>query len=149
MLAELLGATLVDARDELWAAWEALERAGLPPTQLRWMTEPPPWPPASIAKILSGQGERAMSMVETLAGQLAPEPSARAWLISSWLSPPRPIDREVLEALTHAAEGRLLREPRFREWLRAEWTAWARQRYRRVLRIVEAGRGQSTLTTDQ
>jgi hypothetical protein len=145
--AELLGATLVDARDELRAAWDAVERAGSPPIQLRWMTEPPPWPPASIVKILGGQGEQAMAMVETLAGQLAPEPSARAWLISSWLSPPRLIDGAVLGELAHAADGRLFREPRFREWLRAEWTAWARQRYRRVQRIVESGRGQTSLAT--
>src|SRR5262249_55195054 len=48
LLAELLGATLIDAQDELWAAWAALERVGSPPSQVRWMTEPPPWPPASI-----------------------------------------------------------------------------------------------------
>jgi len=136
LLAELLGATMVDARDELCAAWAALERAGLPSSQLHWMTEPPPCPPASIAKILSGQGEQAMAMVETLAGQLAPEPAARAWLISSWLSPPRRIDGQILGELTGAVDGRLFDEPRFREWLRAEWTAWARQRYRRVLRAT-------------
>ena len=124
LLADLLGATLVDAGDELSSAWSALGQAGFPPDQLRWMTEPPPWPPASIAKILTRQGEQAMSMVETLAGQLATDPPARSWLIRSWLSPPRPIDRELLEALTRAADGRLFREPRFRAWLRAEWTAW-------------------------
>jgi hypothetical protein len=136
LLADLLGATLVDAQDEVWDAWSALERTEYPQPQLRWMTEPPPWPPASIAKILTREGEQAMSMVETLAGQLATHPSARSWLIRSWLSPPRLIDREVLEELTRADDGRLIREPRLREWLRAEWTAWARQRYRRVLRAV-------------
>ena len=30
LVADLLGATLVDAQDELWAAWDALERAGHP-----------------------------------------------------------------------------------------------------------------------
>ncbi len=30
LLADLLGATLVDAQDELWAAWKVLERAGSP-----------------------------------------------------------------------------------------------------------------------
>ena len=101
------------------------------------MTEPPPWPPASIAKILDRQGEPAMTMVETLARQLATDASVRAWLVRSWLSPPRPIDQHVLEELTRTADGRLIHEPRFREWLRAEWTAWARQRYRRVLRVVD------------
>ena len=38
------------------------------------MTEPPPWPPASIAKMMNGGGERRTSMMETLAGQLATEP---------------------------------------------------------------------------
>ena len=87
------------------------------------------------------EGEPAMAMVETLAGQLATDPAARSWLIRSWLSPPRRIDRDVLDELARAADGRLVREPRFRDWLRAEWTAWARQRYRRVLRAVEGLRG--------
>jgi hypothetical protein len=138
LLADLLGATLVDAQDELWAAWSALERAGSPPNPLRWMTEPPPWPPASIAKIQDRQGEEAMAMMDALAGQLATDPVVRAWLVRSWLSPPRPIDLRVLEELTRAVEGRLIRESRFREWLRAEWTAWARQRYRRVARSARS-----------
>jgi hypothetical protein len=140
LLADLLGATLVDAQDEAWDAWSALERNGYPPVQLRSMTEPPPWPPASIAKILDRQDEPAMSMMETLAGQLATDPSVRSWLVRSWLSPPRLIDQHILEEFTRAADGRLIREPRFREWLRAEWTAWARQRYRRVLRVVDGTR---------
>ena len=56
LLAELLGATLVDAQDELWAAWAALEREGYPDHALRWLTEPPPWPPASVAKMMTGAG---------------------------------------------------------------------------------------------
>ncbi len=32
LLADLLGATLVDAQDELWSAWSVLERMALPPT---------------------------------------------------------------------------------------------------------------------
>lgn len=143
LLADLLGATLVDAQDELWAAWDALEAKGSPESQLRWMTEPPPWPPASIARILDRQGEQAMAMVESLAGQLTTDAEARAWLISTWLSPTRPIDRQVLGEITHAAGGRLFREPRFREWLRAEWTAWARQRYRRVLRSLTGQGGRA------
>jgi hypothetical protein len=139
LLADLLGATLVDAQDELWTAWAALERAGSPPGPRRWMTEPPPWPPASVAKILERQGEPAMAMVEALAGWVAREPAARAWLIASWLAPARLIDRRVLGELSRAADGRLARDPIFREWLRAEWTAWARQRYRRVSRVIEAG----------
>ena len=89
LLADLLGATLVDAQDEVWDAWSALERNGYPPTRLRWMTEPPPWPPASIAGILDRQDESAMTMLETLAGQIATDPAVRTWLVRSWLSPPR------------------------------------------------------------
>jgi hypothetical protein len=88
-----------------------------------------------------------MTMVETLAGQVAPEPSARTWLVTTWLSPARLIDRQILGELTHADDGRLIRDPRFREWLRAEWTAWARQRYRRVSRILEAGRRPTSTGT--
>ena len=136
LLADLLGATLVDAQDELWSAWSTLEREGNPQNALRWMTEPPPWPPASVAKMMIGSGERGMSMVETLAGQLATEPPIRAWLVRSWLSPQRLIDDAMLEELAMAVDGQVCREPRFRDWLRAEWTAWARQRYRRVARLA-------------
>ncbi len=136
LVADLLGATLVDAQDELWAAWAALERAGYPPKALEWMSEPPPWPPASVATILDRPGENAMTLMETLAREIAPEPSIRAWLVRSWLSPPRLVDDTLLTELARAVDGRLCREPRFRDWLRAEWTAWARQRYRRVVRLA-------------
>ncbi len=136
LLADLLGATLVDAQDELWTAWSTLEREGFPENALRWMTEPPPWPPASVAKMMDGSGDRGMSMVETLAGQLATDSSLRTWLVRSWLSPQRLIGQVTLEELAQAADGRLCHEPRFRDWLRAEWTAWARQRYRRVARLL-------------
>jgi hypothetical protein len=138
LVADLLGATLVDAQDELWAAWTALERTGYPATALKRMTEPPPWPPASVAKILAQPGEKAMTLIETLAREIAPEPPVRAWLVRSWLSPSRLVDDTLLTELAQAVEGRLCREPRFRAWLRAEWTAWARQRYRRVLRVASS-----------
>lgn len=141
LLADLLGSTLVDAQDELWLASEALGRAGSPPGPRRWMTEPPPWPPASIARILEREGDQAMAMLETLAGQVATDPEARAWLRTSWLAPSRLIDRALLSEIAHVDDGRLVRDPRFRAWLRAEWTAWARQRYRRVARVAEVGSG--------
>ena len=137
LLADLLGATLVDARDELVSAWSALDAAGKPARSLGWMSLAPPWPPASVGKILARESN-AMPLLETLAAQVAPEPGARAWLLRSWLSPPRLIDGRVIDELAGAAEGRLVREPRFRAWLRAEWTAWARQRYRRVARQAGA-----------
>jgi hypothetical protein len=135
LLADLLGATLVDAQDELWEAWSALKRVDYPETGLRLMTEPPPWPPASVTKMLGRQGEHAMSLVETLAGQLATDPTVRSWLVRSWLAKPRLINEALLAEIASAADGRLGRELRFRDWLRAEWTAWARQRYRRVARL--------------
>jgi hypothetical protein len=143
---DLLGATLVDAQDELWDAWELLARAGSSDQaragssdQARaWLTEPPPWPPASVAKYLRQGGERAMSLMQTLAAEVAPEPAPRAWLVRSWLSPARTVDQTLLAELAQAAGGRLAEEPRFRAWLKEEWTAWSRQRYRRVARVVAA-----------
>jgi hypothetical protein len=140
LVADLLGATLVDAQDELWAAWASLERAGgAAPQAIERLTEPPPWPPTSVARYLRREGEHAMSLTETLAAEVAPEPAARAWLIRSWLAPERIVDQDVLAELAGAADGRLCREPRFRAWLRGEWTAWARQRYRRVARSAALG----------
>lgn len=136
LLAELLGSTLVDARDELAAAWAALERTGHRERSERWMTEPPPWPPASIERILE-RGTNAMALLETLAGQLVTDARTRAGLLRSWLAPRRLIDGRLLEAIAGENAGRLGREPRFRAWLRGEWTAWARQRYRRVARLAE------------
>jgi hypothetical protein len=139
LVADLLGSTLVDAQDELWTAARAIETLGGEREKATaWLVEPPPWPPASVAKYLGREGERAMALIETLAAEVAPEPPARAWLLRSWLAPERSIDEAVLSELTEAAGGRLCREGRFRAWLREEWTAWARQRYRRVARWAGA-----------
>jgi hypothetical protein len=135
LLAELLGATLVDAQDELWAAWDTLAAAGHPGRAERWMTEPPPWPPASVDKLLK-RGEDGAALLETLAIEIAPEADVRNWLLQSWLAPSRPIDGRFLAELARALGGRVVREPRVRNWLRSEWTAWARQRYRRVARLA-------------
>ena len=145
LLADLLGATLVDAREELLIAAAALERAGDPAVAQAkaWLTEPPPWPPASVEKLQSRGSEGALALVQDLAGQIAHEPESRFWLVQSWLRPSRPIDQALLTELAQAAGGRLVREPRFRSWLRGEWTAWARQRYRRVARVA-AGAGPAT-----
>ena len=137
LLADLLGATLVDAHDELAAACSVLDRGGPASAQgLVWLSEPPPWPPASVAKLLGRGGDRALAMVQDLAGQIAPDPALRFWLVQSWLRPGRLIDASLLKELAHAVDGRLVAEPRFRAWLRGEWTAWARQRYRRVARLA-------------
>jgi hypothetical protein len=140
LLADLLGATLVDAQDELLAAWAALGGvdAASPSPALAWMTQPPPWPPASVERLITRGGDRGLAMAQDLAAQLTPDAELRFWLIQSWLRTPRPIDGSLLGELAHAVDGRLAREPRFRSWLRCEWTAWARQRYRRVARLAAA-----------
>ena len=135
LLADLLGSSMVEARDELRLAWQALEEAGRPERAEMWMTQAPPWPPASVTTILA-QDANGMAMLETLAIQIAPEADLRAWLVRSWLAPGRLVDDQFLHELAIAAGGRLAREPRFRAWLRSEWTAWARQRFRRVARTA-------------
>jgi hypothetical protein len=135
LLAELLGATLVDAQDELVAAWAKLAAAAHPERAERWMTEAPPWPPASVEKLLK-KGEEGAILLETLTTQVAPDADVRNWLLRSWLAPARRVDGRLLTELAGAEGGRLVHEPRFRMWLRSEWTAWARQRYRRVARLA-------------
>ncbi len=130
LLADLLGATLVDAQNELSAACETLGFTRQWPVYEAVLTESPPWPPASVAKLLKGKDSGAL--LETLLQQVAPEADCRSWLFRSWLLPEHPVDDKLLAELADAVKGRLVREERFRAWLRAEWTAWARQRYRRV-----------------
>jgi hypothetical protein len=144
LVADLLGATLVDSQDELWTAWRALEGRSDRERALAWLVEPPPWPPASVSRYLGREGERAMALIETLSVEVAPAAPARAWLKRSWLSPPRKVDQVFLAELSQAAGGELCREPRFRAWLREEWTAWARQRYRRVARWAQGDQRAST-----
>ena len=118
--ADLLGATLIDAQDELVAAWTTLDRQGsnAPSAARAWLTESPPWPPASVERLQKRGGEEALTLVEDLAGQIAPDPAVRLALLQSWLRPRRQIDDALLAELSSAAEGRLAREPRFRSWLR-------------------------------
>ncbi|WP_165247810.1 hypothetical protein [Paludisphaera soli] len=139
LAADLLGATLVDAQEELRIAAAAVRDAGSPTWAVDLLTQPPPWPPASVDKLLRKEGEAGPALVETLIGQVAPAPSLRLWLAQSWLKPRRALDREILADVAEADGGRLAREPRFRSWLRAEWTQWARQRYRWVARLAASG----------
>lgn len=140
LLVDLLGSTLVDAGEELRTAWHVLEGAESQAiaSPILWMTEPPPWPPASVEKLRARGGERGEAMLSDLAGQIAEDPELRRSLLQSWLLPRRLIDDSTLGEIARLASGRLVREPRFRSWLRAEWTAWARQRYRRVARLGAA-----------
>lgn len=136
LLADLLGATLIDAGIELRAARVAIDRAGRPAEWPSDMVQAPPWPPGFIATRLIAErrrhGEDPAPLLETLARTIVPDPDARTWLLASWDRPQRPINGAVLAELAHAAGGTLAREPRFRAWLRSEWREWARQRYRRV-----------------
>lgn len=136
LTADLLGATLVDAQDELAIAVAAVKAAGSPAWAVERLTQPPPWPPASIEKLLAKPGEDGPALVDSLTAQVAPDLGSRDWLARSWLGPRRDLDRSVLEEIAAAEGGRLAREPRFRAWLRAEWTQWARQRYRWVARLA-------------
>lgn len=135
--AELIGATAIDASQELGDAWEAVDRSTEPEASRAELVEPPPWPPASIQELRADPDRR--SLVETLAGALVDDEEARAWLLDSWGRPARPIDRATLIELATVADARLLDERNFLPWLRAEWTAWARQRYRRIARPSEPG----------
>jgi hypothetical protein len=134
LLADLLGAALVDAREELRDADAALRRFGHPARAEAALGERPPWPPASVAKLQASPN--GGPLLETLLDQVAPDPEARAWLLESWSRPRRAVDGVLLAELAGASEGRLAREPRFRAWLRGEWTAWTRQLYRRVARLA-------------
>jgi hypothetical protein len=138
LLADLLGATLVEAHEELLAASAALAgRDGPLVDRLRGLlVEAPPWPPASVQELR--RDDPSGALVDALAEQVAPGLEARYWLLQDWEAPSRPLDATTLEAIATAADGRLLREPRFRAWIRADWAAWARQRYRRVARQAEA-----------
>ncbi len=137
LLADLLGAALVDAHAELRAAEAAVRRPARPgaaEAAEAAFGDRPPWPPASVGKLQAGSSDG--SLVEALAEQVAPDADAKAWLLASWSAPKRPVDGSVLAELAGAVDGRLAREPRFRAWLRAEWAAWHRQLYRRVARVA-------------
>ena len=76
----------------------------------RWLTEPPPWPPASVDKLLK-RGEEGAALLETLTAEIAPEADVRNWLLRSWLAPRRRVDGRLLAELAGALDGRLVREP--------------------------------------
>lgn len=142
LLAELLGATLVEAQPELAAARAEMRASGRGPIDDRYgrlVEEAPPWPPASVQKLRAE--DPTGGLIDALAEHLAPGLPARYWLLQSWEAPPRPIDAETLRTLAAAAGGTLIAEPRFRAWLRGEWAAWARQRGRRVARQLAARPG--------
>ena len=134
LLVDLLGAALIDARNERRDARMALEAFGHPAIAEDAVGQLPPWPPASLAR-LRDQPAR-VALADALVEQVAPDPHARFWLIESWHQPHRRVDLDLLHQISTAEGGRLAREPRFRAWLRGEWTAWTQQLYRRVARLA-------------
>lgn len=144
LIADLLGATLIDALPELASASRTLAGQAKSERLERLLTDPPAWPPASAEILMkSGDGPGGASLYQTLLAQLAPTSNARDWLRESWSSPPRTLAGELLGEIASAADGELARSPRFRSWLVAEWRAWARQRYRRVERLARAPNRES------
>lgn len=134
LLADLLGAVLIDARNERRDAQMALAAHGRPAIAEAAYGAPPPWPPASVAKLQADPARAPLA--DALAEQISPDPAARFWLQTSWHGPSRRVDLDLLREIALADEGRLVREPRFRAWLRGEWTAWTQQLYRRVARLA-------------
>ena len=134
LLADLLGAALIDARNERRDAQMALEAHGHPTIAEEAVGQLPPWPPASVAR-LRDQPAR-VALADALVEQVAPNPLARFWLAESWHQPDRRVNLDLLHQISGAEGGRLVREPRFRAWLRGEWTAWTQQLYRRVARLA-------------
>ncbi len=134
LIDDLVGATLVDANEELRRTWRRLIAVGRPQDWESWMTGPPPWPPASVLRYRrdSVNGEPNRTLETNLLRLIAPDPSLRHDLERSWQREARPIGRAILNELVQMGGGQMMREPRLRNWLRAEWTAWARQRYRRI-----------------
>jgi hypothetical protein len=133
---ELAGACFVDASAELHRAIEIEPR--LSSRHRGFLLEPPPWPPASVTRLreqASSGSVEAGRWLETLAREIEPDDERRARVLESWESLPRAVDSELL-ALLVSELSTASPNPRFRSWLRAEWTAWARQRFRRVVRLA-------------
>ena len=82
LASDLLGATLVDAQDELRKAIEEVEKAGSPAGR-GFASDAA----SSLAAGLGGEaveerGRRATTLIETLAGQIAPESGAAALAVA-------------------------------------------------------------------
>jgi hypothetical protein len=136
VLLELAGACFVDASAELHRAIEIEPR--LSSRHRGFLLEPPPWPPASVTRLreqASSGSVEAGRWLETLAREIEPDDERRARVLESWESLPRAVDSELLDLLVSELST-ASPNPRFRSWLRAEWTAWARQRFRRVVRLA-------------
>lgn len=130
-------ATIVthDLRDKIREVWRVIEPAG---GELRtrvetYLTELPPWPPASVTSL---QKRRGFEFVVALIEQVAANGDQRTWLVQNFQEAPNPLQMELLD---QALDGSFLKNIRFRAWIRAEWKAWINQRCRRAIRYVLDG----------
>jgi hypothetical protein len=135
---ELAAATIAEPQADRQAVLARL--AELPPRAQALLVEPPPWPPASLVRWrrrMDDGDAQVNAWFQNLARELAPIHSERAALSQSWLDPPRPIGPDRIRELIAPPAPDFLQNPRVRAWLHAEWSAWARQRYRRILRLID------------
>jgi len=129
---DLAAILLADCRADLQAAWRVIDQStGEERARTeRYLTERPPWPPASVQDLARRRGfEYVVALVE----QMAVDGDERYWLIHEFQQPAGLVD---LNRLEKAVDGRLKQSIRFRAWLRAEWSTWVRQRCRRVQRFL-------------
>lgn len=130
LAADLLGALLTDAGEELRERWRKLSREVGEEEAARRLAGLPTWPPESVKALALAHPDDAESWLGTLAESLTSDAGTATWLVAQWMGPSRIADAEVLSEIAGARDGRLMREPRFRSWLRGEWAAWAQMRYR-------------------
>lgn len=131
MMARLLR---LDCRPELIQAWSEIQAAVSErrPEAEKYLTTPPPWPPASIQRL---RQERGFEFVVALADQLAIDAAQRDVLIDEFGKPDGLLDFRMIES---ADRGRLASSSRFVDWLHAEWAAWVKQRCRRTVRYLRS-----------
>jgi hypothetical protein len=139
----MAGVLLDECLDSLRNAWKAI-RAGTGEAARdaeAYLTERPPWPPASILRL---RKERGFEYVGALAEQVAIDRDQRDWLVRAFQEAEGKVDFQRLET---SDDGRLSESLRFRTWIHAEWAAWVRQRARRTERYLSnplAGRTSPT-----
>ena len=103
LLADLLGATLVDAQEELLIAGSALAaRAPASAQAQAWLTEPPPWPPASVEKLQTGEAILRSPWSRTLPARSLPIPSRGSGWCRAGCGRARLIDQSLLTELARA-----------------------------------------------
>jgi hypothetical protein len=129
---DLASIILFECRSDIQNAWGTIENSTgeLRQRAEKYLTELPPWPPASIQDL---QKRRGFEYIVALVEQMAADGDERDWLIREFQNPETNVNPEVLD---QALNGHLQGSIRFRTWLRAEWTAWIRQRCRRVTRYL-------------